>query len=96
MVQVEELIQPRRVIPDLATSLQCYVLYSVMVLQERPDRAAEMMAYQTAIAKASQRYKWPSWVICDVTFRQEMAGLSGASWARVDSSIYSLRFMGQA
>ena len=67
-----------------------------MVLQEQPDRADELMAYQTAIAKASQSYKWPSWVIYDATFRQEMAGLSGASLARIDPSIYSLCVTGQA
>ena len=74
----------------------CSTQYNTIMLQEHPDRAAEMMAYQTAIAKASQRYKWPSWVIYDATFRQEMAGLSRASWARVDPSIYSLCFTGQA
>ena len=30
-----------------------------------------LMAYQTIIAKASQRYRWPSWVVYDQNFRQE-------------------------
>ena len=55
----------------------------------------ELMAYQIIIAKASTQYKWPSWVIYDQSFRQEMAGSPGQSWARVDPTIYSLCFFGQ-
>ena len=54
------------------------------------------MAYQTIISKASQRYKWPSWVVYDQSFRQEMAGAAGQPWSRVDPSIYALCFTGQA
>jgi len=56
----------------------------------------ELMAYQTIISKASQRYRWPSWVMYDAMFQQEMSGTTGQSWARVDPSIYSLCFTGQA
>ncbi len=96
VVQAADLAQSRKLIPDLATWLQCFALYTAAVLQEHQERAAELMAYQSIIAKASLRYKWPSWVIYDMSFRQEMAGVTGESWARVDPSIYSLCFNGQA
>ena len=50
------------------------------------------MVYQSVIAKDSQRFRWPSWVIYDQSFSQERAGTSGQSWAKVDPSIYSLCF----
>ena len=54
------------------------------------------MAYQTMIARASQKYHWPSWVVYDQNFRQEAAGNPTQSWAKVDLSIYTQCFTGQA
>jgi len=51
------------------------------------------MAYQAIIAKASQMYCWPSWIIYDKAFRQEMVGAKGQSWAKVDPSTYSCLFL---
>ena len=96
VLHASELEPTRKLIPDLATWLQCFALYTTAVTQDQPDRITEMMAYQSIITKASQWYRWPSWVIYDTTFRKEMASMSGQSWARVDPSIYSLSFTGQA
>jgi len=49
------------------------------ILKDHPKRADELIAYQTTICKASPRYRWPSSVVYDTTFRQEMAGMEGAS-----------------
>lgn len=96
VVQATDLAQGRKVVPDLATWMQCFAIYTAVLGQEQPARLPELMAYQSTIAKASQKYKWPSWVIYDQSFRQEMAGTTGQSWAKVDPSIYSLCFTGQA
>ena len=45
--------------------------------------------------KASQTFCWPSWVIYDQSFRQEMVGRKDHSWARVYPSLYSVCFFGQ-
>ena len=94
--QAADMTPARRLVPDQTTWLQCFSMYTAAITQDQPDRAAEPMAYEIIIAKSSQRYKWPSWVIYGATFRQEMAGVSGQSWARVDPSIYSLCFTRQA
>ncbi len=96
VVPAADLAQSRKVIPDLPTWLQCFALYTAVILKDQPERATELMAYQSVIAKASLRYKWPSWIMYDVSFRQEMAGVTGTSWAKVEPSIYSLCFTGQA
>ena len=44
------------------------------------------MAYQMTIAKASMKYKWPSWVVYDQNFRQEAAGNPSQSWAKALTS----------
>ena len=96
LVQAADLNQSRKIIPDLDTWLQCYALYVAILAPDQPRRIPELMAYQTIISKASQRYKWPSWVVYDQSFRQEMAGAAGQPWSRVDPSIYALCFTGQA
>ena len=54
MVQAAELLQARKIIPDLATWKQCFSLCA-----KYSARLPELMVYWTIIAKASQRYRWP-------------------------------------
>lgn len=97
VVQAADLLQTRRIIPDLATWSQCFALYVAVLAPVQPERVPELMAYQAIIAKASLKYRWPSWVVYDQNFRQEMAGNNSLqSWARVDPSTYALCFTGQA
>ena len=96
VVQAADMTSSRRIIPDLATWLQCFGLYVAVLAPQQPHRVPELMAYLGIIAKASLKYKWPSWIVYDGSFRKEMAGTMEQSWARVDPSIYSLCFTGQA
>lgn len=96
VVQAADLFQARKIIPDLATWLQCFSLYVATLATKFPERIAELMSYQTIIAKTSQKYRWPSWVVYDQNFRQEAAGNPNQSWAKVDPSIYAQCFTGQA
>ena len=87
VVQATELIQTRRIIPDLATWSQCFALYVAVIAQSQPERVPELMAYQSLIAKVSQKYKWPAWVVYDQNFRGEVAGKTDQSWAKLDPGI---------
>ena len=95
VLQAADLAPTRRTIPDLATWLQCFCVYVAVIAERQPERVPELMAYQAIIAKCSIKYRWPSWVVYDSSFRQEVAGTTGQSWARVDPSIYSMCFFGQ-
>ena len=96
VVQAADLLQARKIIPDLATWLQCFALYVATLALSQPSRVPEMMAYQTIIAKASQKYRWPSWIVYDQNFRQEAANNLAQSWTKVEPSIYAQCFTGQA
>ena len=96
VVQAADLMQSRRIIPDLATWSQCFALYVAVLAPTQPERIGDLMAYQALIAKASLRYKWPSWVVYDQNFRQEVAGKPNQTWGKVDPSTYTLCFTGQA
>lgn len=95
VVQAADLMQARKTIPDLATWSQCFSLYTAVVAKKSPGRVPELMAYLTIITKASQKYKWPSWVIYDQNFRLEAAGNPTQAWSKVDPSIYAQCFTGQ-
>ena len=95
VLQAADLAPTRRTIPDLATWLQCFCVYVAVIAERQPERVPELMAYQAIIAKCSIKYRWPSWVVYDSSFRQEVAGTTRQSWARVDPSIYSMCFFGQ-
>ena len=95
VLQAGDVTPSRRAIPELATWIQCNGIYVAVLTSRQPHRSTELMAYQSIVAKASARYKWPSWVIYDQSFRQKMASTPGQSWARVDPTIYSLCFYGQ-
>ena len=53
VVQAADLLQTRKLIPDLATWFQCFSIYVDTLATKFPGRIPELMAYQTTIAKAS-------------------------------------------
>ena len=95
LVQAADLAQPRKLIPDLATWVQCFTVYVAVLAPHQPSRIPDLMAYMSCIAKASQKYNWPSWLVYNQNFRQEAANSPLQPWARVDPSIYAQSFTGQ-
>jgi len=48
------------------------------------------------IIKASKQFKWSSWVIYDVAYRQWVEEAGQKDWSKVDPSIYAWSFTGWA
>ena len=94
VVQAADLAQSRKLIPDMGTWIQRFALYAAVVTIKEPGRAADLLAYMSTIAKASLKYKWPSWIVYDQNFRQEAADKGLKDWAQVDPSIYTQCFTG--
>ena len=76
--------------------MQCYAIFTAVIASKNPARLPDLMAYMIIIAKASQKFAWPSWVVYDQNFRQEAACSTSTQWARVDPSIYTQCFTGMA
>jgi len=96
VVQASDLMRARKLIPDLATCVQCFALYANALLTHQLNWMSEIMVYQSIIARASAKYKWPPWVVYDQNFRQEAMNNPSQSWAREELSIYAQCFTGQA
>ena len=92
LVQLQEVSRHRRLIPDYNTWSQCFAIYTAVMATHQPHRIPELMAYQTEIAKCAKKYKWPSWVIYDINFRQDAAANPTRSWAFVHPSMYTQCF----
>ena len=95
VVQAADLVRLRRIISDLATWLQCYAIYAAVKGTLHPANIQELMAYQAVIARASRKFKWPSWIVYDQNFGQEAAGNPSQSWVKVEPSLYAQCFTGQ-
>ena len=96
IVQAQDLLQQKRLIPDIATWIQCFAIYVSIVCSPSPERLNDMLGYMCHIVRASHRFKWPSWVVYDQNFRSEAADNGTKEWARIDPSLYAQCFMGQA
>ena len=96
LVNAYDLLQQRRLIPDLATWLQCCTLYTAVICSRHPTRCNDLLGYMAQISKCSQRFKWPSWVIYDLNFRQEAASRGLTDWAQLDASLFAQCFTGQS
>ena len=44
-----------------------------MMATEFPKHMGQSMAYMRSIINASKQFRWPSWVIYDIQYREEMA-----------------------
>ena len=96
LVQLHEVERQRKLIPDFLTWSQCFAIYTAVLGRDQPHQIPELMAYQLEIAKCAKKYKWPSWVIYNLNFRQEAASKPGLSWATIEPSIYTQCFNSMA
>jgi len=56
LIRAADLVDTRKVIPDLAVWLQCFSVY-IAALASPQHRLQDLMAYQSFIAKCSLKYK---------------------------------------
>jgi len=58
------------------------------------------MTYQFEIAKYTWKYRWPSWVVYDINYRQEAGARLSFPWAEAaghrEAKFFSQRFTGMA
>lgn len=54
------------------------------------------MLHTANIAKLSQKFRWPSWVIYDNSFQQEAAESGRVDWAKIDASLHTQCFHSMA
>ena len=96
LLHAVDYFQAKRLIPDLATWLQCFALYVAIIVTKHPERTTSLLMYMASIAKLSQKFKWPSWVIYDHSYRQDAAENNKTDWSKVDAGLHAQCFNGMA
>ena len=83
----------KKLIADFPSWAQCFAVYVAAMAAQHPQRVPNLMAYLFQTAKHAKKFKWPSWVIYDQNFRQEMAAKQEWDWAKTDPSMYTQCFL---
>ena len=95
LLHAHDLSKQKRLIPDFATWAQCFAVYTMVLCSKAPNRLPDLLGYQFQLAKLSQRFKWPSWVIFDQNFRQRAAETGLTAWSTLDPTTFALCFTNQ-
>ena len=93
LVQLQEVEDYRRIIPDFPTWIQCFTIYSAALCLQHPQRLPQLLAYQAQMASYAKKFRWPTWVIYDQNYRQEKAATQDNNWSQIDTAIYTQCFM---
>ena len=96
LVQVDNVAGAKKLIPDFPTWAQCFAIFAAVLGTYNPALLLDLMTYLSDTATHAKRFKWPSWVIQDQNFWQDLASKPGLSWARVDATIYAQCFTNMA
>ena len=85
-----------RKVTDIFTWLQCYATYVSVLGPHAPEVIPELMAYMATIIRVSQDYQGLAWVRYDAGFRRQAALTGNRLWSRVNSTLYTVCFTGNA
>ena len=85
----------RRQIGDIATWVQLFSIYMLILASAHPGDIPKLVAYQLLIVKHAKKFKYPSWLHYDIEFRKFAAITKSTEWACVNPEIFALAFTNQ-
>ena len=85
----------KRQIPDIATWVQVYSTYMLVLGSAFPDQLPDFIAYQLLIVKHSVKFDYPSWLRYKVDFRQWAAATGFHSWSWIHPQFYAFAYTAQ-
>ena len=89
LVHATDLIATKKLIPDLATWVQYFVMYMAVIATRQPEHVPDMMAY---IAKCSMKFYWPAVMVYNQNVRGQAADIGITSCAMADPNLYAQIF----
>ena len=93
LVQLQDLEDSRRIIPDFPIWSQCFTIFATALTIQQPERLPQLMAYQYQMAAYAKKFRWPTWVMYDQNYRQEKAATQDNNWSQISTAIYAQCFM---
>ena len=86
----------RRKIVDMSSWVQAFTNYAATVLRWAPERAAELMGYQALISQSFQNFQNSAVLAYDREFRALISQSAGRRLDEVDTTLWAMKFTGQA
>ena len=83
----------RREVPDLLSWITCFGIYASVICDKSPEKAKQLLAYQTLIVREARRCGGKGWQTYDSMFRQQVANKPKADWSVLNSSLYTTSFL---
>ncbi len=85
----------KRQIIDIATWVQLYSTYILILSSRHPQALPELIAYQLFIVKAAKKFRYPSWLYYDTEYQKWAAATHCQEWSTINTQLYSLAFTEQ-
>ena len=86
----------RRHIHDMGTWLEAWSNYCLVLCSAAPQRATELLGYQSIIASANRQFLPEAWLSYDAQFRLAMSTSPGCRWDNINTNLWQLCFTGKA
>ena len=83
-----------RKVTDLASWVQCFTTYVGVLARSTPEAVPELMAYLIQIVRVNQDFGGLAWVNYNLAFRRQAAATGNRLWSKINSSLYSICFLG--
>ena len=80
----------------MSSWVQVFTNYAATVLRWAPKRAAELMGYQALISQAFQNFQNSAVLAYDREFRALISQSAGRRLDEVDTTLWAMKFTGQA
>ena len=82
--------QRKRQITDIATWVEVYATYVLVLGSQFPEALLDLVSYELFIVKHSKRFRYPSWLFYDVEYRKWAAIHHIRNWSTTNPEVYSL------
>ena len=78
--------------PYIATWVQVYSIYMLILSSHHPSSTSELIAYQLLIVQHSNKFEYPSWLQYDIEFHHWAAAKQFTKWLQIHPQFYAYAF----
>ena len=83
-------------VTNISQWLERYSVVTAILATRFPEKAPELLAYQSSIIRAERNYEGKQWVAYDRQYRREALAQKDLNWSVPNVRLYNEAFTGQA
>ena len=86
--------KPRRRIEDIATWLEAFAIFSLIVVSHFPHRWRDLLQYQLLILRTHRHFSGRVWLSYDQAFREHAAATGLTDWSCMNAQLFNFHAAG--